>query len=483
MDYNLYVMGKKSEIIDVLKTMKGQNTNTFSNLIETHAIKLQDSYGNKILGIGKEDKKGKFNYWSLINSANDWALWMAMYNDSWVFRRAIDKPAQDVVNLSLRFSGTTEDLNSLRKDLNRLNFSLIQLLMWGALFGGSVAVMLFDNIPLEEMETPLDIEKIKFSKNIRLHVLDRWNGIEQVTNDLVTNPTDPDFLKPKFYNLRIGNQSFRIHYSYVLRYEHRIAPNLIRNGELQGWGLPEGLHLINELMRDEKIKNSITSLIDKSLIEVIKMDGMRGVFMGSDQDNQDQLKMRLEMVNWGRNFNSLTFLDTADDYQQNTFGGLSGLSDLMDKNMEIIAAALEMTGVLYGDMSGGFSPDNYALVRYDTSIRNRAESYYRPVLEKLVNVLKFKNGISGEVDFDFESMLQTKEEDTLDKAQKIVGILSTMISDGYMSVAEAAQEVQKNAKELGIGESITDASIQKLKEESDLASETISDSDLFNLKK
>lgn len=183
--------------------------------------------------------------------------------------------------------------------------------------------------------------------------------------------------------------------------------------------------------------------------------------MGSDQDNERQLTQRLEMVNWGRNFNSLTFLDKDDEYQQNEFSGLSGLSDLMDKNMETISAALDMTGVLFGDMSGGFSPDNFALVRYDTTIRNRAESYFRPILEKLLKVLKVKNDIEAEIEFEFDTMIQVKE-DSLDKMSKVVSIFSSMISDGYMSAGNAAREIIKISKEIGFGESITEDSLKEI---------------------
>jgi len=84
------------------------------------------------------------------------------------------------------------------------------------------------------------------------------------------------------------------------------------------------------------LKADITSLINKSLIEVIKMAGMRGVFMGADKENQEQLTKRLEMVNWGRNFNSLTFLDRDDEYQQHDFGGLAGLADLLENNIILL---------------------------------------------------------------------------------------------------------------------------------------------------
>ena len=81
----------------------------------------------------------------------------------------------------------------------------------------------------------------------------------------------------------------------MLRYENRTAPQLIKCGQLQGWGYAEGSHILNELSRDDQLKSAITSLVNKSLIEVVKMSGMRGVFMGADKGNEEQLTKRLEI--------------------------------------------------------------------------------------------------------------------------------------------------------------------------------------------
>lgn len=53
-------------------------------------------------------------------------------------------------------------------------------------------------------------------------------------SDVVDDVSSDDFLKPKFYNIKIGKVNYNIHYSYVLRYEHRVAPNMLKYGELQG---------------------------------------------------------------------------------------------------------------------------------------------------------------------------------------------------------------------------------------------------------
>lgn len=453
------------ELEETLKRFKRNHEDPVDKLAHT-SRRMKDTYSNSLLGLGKSDMRKKYGSWDLSNDANNWPLWLAMYNDSWVFRKAIDKPSQDVVNLELSYSSVKDfsKLDLIKKDLNTFKTSLIQLLMWGALFGGSVGIMLFDNVPLDKMHMPLTEAQIKKSKSIKLHIVDRWNGISPSMSDVVDDVSSDDFLKPKFYNIKIGKVNYNIHYSYVLRYEHRVAPNMLKYGELQGWGYPEGVHLMTELMRDEKLRSSILSLIDKSLIEVIKMRGMRSIFMGNDEQSQKQLDKRLSTINYSRTFNSVTFLDTEDEYQQNEFGGLTGLSDLMDKNMETIAAALDMTGVLYGDMSGGFSPDNYALVRYDTTIRNRAEAYYRPILKKLLHILSIKHDLQEHVDFSFDTMIQVRE-DKLERAEKYLGILSSMINDGLMSVGQAASEFMGKSKEFGIGTSITEKSIQKLESE------------------
>ena len=102
------------------------------------------------------------------------------------------------------------------------------------MFGGSVGIMLFDNVPLDKMYMPLTEAQIKKSKSIKLHIVDRWNGISPSMSDVVDDVSSDDFLKPKFYNIKIGKVNYNIHYSYVLRYEHRVAPNMLKYGELQG---------------------------------------------------------------------------------------------------------------------------------------------------------------------------------------------------------------------------------------------------------
>lgn len=436
-----------------------------SKPLEATKKHLQDSYGNSLLAIGNNNKTEAFSNYTFTNDTLNWPLWLALYNDSWVFARAIDKPAQDCVKCGITIQGNVNK-EDIYKSLKPYRDDLIQLFTWGRLFGGSVAVAMFDNFKDEDYKHSLtmNLSKIRKCKTMKFYVVDRWYGVAPDYNKIVTNMSSEDYGKPKFYDITMADgKTYRYHHDYVIRYEHRIAPKLVKNGMLQGWGYSEGSHILNELARDEKLKSSIQSLVDKALIEVIKMSGMRGVFMGADKQNEEQLTKRLEMVNWGRNFNSLTFLDKEDEYQEHGFSGLSGLSDLLEKNMWMIAAALEMQGVLFGDLKGGLVADNLALERYDEVIQGVCESYCRTCYTKLIGLIYAMKGINEKVEFSFNSLLMKKQdEERIESLKNFTDLCKTLLDCGVLNTKLFAKAVQNYTNRGEVDFGLTEDEINKL---------------------
>lgn len=414
---------------------------------ERHISSIKDSYSNSVLGIGNADHLEHFDEYSLDNSSLNWYLWLALYNESWVFRRAIDKPSQDMIRPSISINGI-QNYKQVYRVLDNLKPDLIEAVKWSKLFGGSVMVLLFKGIKLSDMVNPISdyYSRLKDCSTIKAYVTDRWFGCSPSYNDIVSNLSNDDFGKPKYYDIMFADGTqYRIHHSWILRFENRNAPNLIKNGMLQGWGYAEGQHIFKTLNRDEKLKDSIQSLIDKSLIEVIRMRGMTGIFMGSEKGNEEQLKKRLEMVNWARNFNSLTFLDKDDDYQQHQFSGLNGLADLLEKNMMQIASAVEMPNVLFGDLSNGFTSDDSALERYDEKILGDCDTYLRTQFTKLLKILfRIYDLDTDEISFVFNSSLVEKKNDK--KLQDIKALLETcdsMVSAKVMTSEQEAKTIRE----------------------------------------
>lgn len=437
--------------------------------------KVRDSYGNSLTSIGNDDIVQQYSDYDFSNDTLNWMLWTALYNDSWVFKRCIDKPSTDMVRCG--FNIISENISQEKKQeiyslISKYRKNLISLCKWGALYGGSIAVMLFDGLKDEDYSKPLNVAKIKKSKTMRLYVTDRWFGISP-SDENVSNMNSIDYGKPKSYDITFANgKSFKVHHDYILRYEHREAPKLIQTGQLMNWGYAEGAHILRELSRDDQLKSSITSLINKALIEVIKMDGMRTIFMGQDEESKAQLEKRLEMVNYARTFNSLTFLDSEDDYQEHGFSGLTGLADLLENNMWQISAALEMQGVLFGDLKQGFSNDVDALERYDETILNRDEDFYRPVLEKLLYVIYKKMDINEPVSFEFISLLVKKhDEEQMESIKKYQELLSGLLTDGIITQVQYAKSLKTYSQNNKIDFFINDDEITRLKENEDIESE------------
>lgn len=429
---------------------------------------IKDSYGNSLLDIGNQNHTEHFSNYTFTNDTLNWPLWLALYNESWVFKRAIDKPAQDCIRCGITIEGEFEGKKSVERKLKTYKDDMVELLTWGGLFGGSLAIAMFDNFSDKDYEYPLNKVKLRQTKSMKFYVVDRWYGVSPSYDEVVTDMNDIDYGKPKYYEITMPDgKTYKYHHDYVIRFEGRIAPKIVKNGMLQGWGYSEGSHILNCLAEDEKLKASIQSLVDKSLIEVIKMSGMRGVFMGSlDQKNEQQLRARLEMVNWGRNFNSLTFLDKEDDYQQNTFNGLSGLSDLLQQNMWQIAAALEMQGVLFGDMKQGFSTDSDALERYDEVINGRCETYVRKPYEKLLTFIYTMLGIEEKVEFSFNSLLVKRhDKEKMESINTFVDLCSKLLADGVLSTKLYAKALNNYTLHDSIDFGLTQEEIDKMDDE------------------
>ena len=457
------------ELVKDSSPIKVHDSYTYQTDKKGHFVK--DSFGNKLTATGNDDRVKQFDRYTFQNNTLNYRLWTALYNDSWVFQRAINKPAQDMAKLGVSVKlDNAEQKKEVEELVVKHSPSMVKTFKWGALYGGSIAVCLFDNLSKEDYAQPITDSTIKSkllqAKVMRMYVTDRWYGMSTNTTDVVSDMKDIDYGKPEEYQVMFANgQTWTIHHSWIIRYEHLNAPQLIEKGQLMGWGYAEGSHILNELMRDEELKNAIQSLVNKSLIEVIKMDGMRGLFMGSDDESVKQLEQRLEMVNWARSYNSLTFLDSQDEYTMNGFGGLGGLADLLSTNMWAIEAALEMQGILFGDHKSGMGADTKALERYDDVIQGRADSLARPCYEKFLWIVYQWKGITEKIDFEFGSLLvkekQAKKEEKVDKH---IDRLNKLLDNGLISLTQAGKSLKKYLEDETLDFGIDDNTLAQAEE-------------------
>lgn len=149
---NLYL---SQSLVDSVST-------TTENIVElTKKSKaVNDSYGNPLSSVGTDDKVNSFTTYGFSADTLQWPLWLALYNDSWVFQRAIDKPATDMIAAGFTIHGN-KNYDKIYKVYNRYKNQMNDLLKWGALFGGSIAVILFENVKNNDLSKPLNKNNIK----------------------------------------------------------------------------------------------------------------------------------------------------------------------------------------------------------------------------------------------------------------------------------------------------------------------------------
>ena len=128
---------------------------------------------------------------------------IATYHSCWIFRRIVDKVAQDMWSAGISINGDTDpqDVKRILKRLSRLRPELIYATEQARLFGGAASLVMVDDGE-NDLSKPLDITKIRKGSAIRLWTTDRWYNLEP-GNEVVTNFKSKDFGTPMYYKFML----------------------------------------------------------------------------------------------------------------------------------------------------------------------------------------------------------------------------------------------------------------------------------------
>ena len=410
-----------------------------------------------------------------------------IYHGSWIFRRIVDKVAQDMWRAGISIEGGTdpEQLKRVYKRLARLRSELIWATQQARLYGGAASLIMVDD-GTDSLEKPLNIRNIKKGASIQLWSTDRWYGLS-TSSELVTNYKSRDFNTPKYYTFYIdeatksGTSTLKVHHSRVLRYVNRKSVRLI-NTKLNGWGISELEHIFQDLMIHENAKNSAGSLVEKALLEIVYVDGMRGMMQGISTGSSAQQAALAGQLALLQNFrtNNLVLMDKANEYQQFAHN-FSGLSELLETQRDIMAGASEMPKVLlYGDTKGGLTSDSPAEMEfYAGTISGKQDDMLRPVLDKLLPILFAVEGIEipKDLDYDFESIAGSSQSQKLELLQGTINAVNSLVDNGTMTHETGLKEIQQIQKATGFGSNITSKD-EELAKQSDIPENEESDGEL-----
>lgn len=453
-------------------------------------IVAHDGFYNSRMKIGQNDQNQIFSSWQYERTFLDWFLWTSLYNSSWVFRNGIDKKANAMVSdMEIHSTADPTEINNVIALYDFYKPDLKHLFKQSSIYGGAASAMLIEGfIDKDKLDKPLDVSKIPKGAKMSLYTRDRWNGLQWEGTAGWSAIGTHDFGKHEYYVFNMTGDTgeriedgLRFHHSQCLRAGNR-APTQYTKFQLSGWDLPEGQHVIEELTRDETTRASIASLISKSLIEIVKMAGTRGLFSGISGDlgssnitGRNELESRLKGITDYRNFNNLTFLDVNDEYQQFQLANMAGLADILEQQRRSTSGAMEIPEmILYGSADqkglifqkdGSTSPE---IEIYQQTINNRQDDIFKPVMDKLLPVLwRIANGKDMPEGTTYIFLPTFKESQTakLERAKLIVENVTALIEAGIFTPKMGAIEIRQHSKQTGFGSNLTDDIINKMPDE------------------
>ena len=432
----------------------------YSGIQSAHRSIRDGSFDNPLMGTGISNAMLSAGHFNLDLISLHRTELLAIYNGSWVLRRAIDKPARDMWSkgIEITYDGESDSLKDVYSKFREVRSDMIFATKLARLFGGSAALMMVDDGETD-LSKPLNLNNIRKGSKLNFLITDRYWGLEW-SSEKVDDYESPDFGTPMYYSFFLeGNQEYqgiKVHHSRVLRFVNRRSPQVISQ-LMQGWGISELEHMLQDLMNYENIKNSISGLLNKALLEIVKLEGMRNTMSGLSAGNAQASQMfsaQMAALNNYRTSNKIVFMDKQDEYDQHAYS-FSGLDQILSVYSNQVSGAAEMPEImLFGTNRAGLNGDKpVELVIYSDKILGDQEDMLQKVVTKLLRVVFRICGLDVPQSLNFE-FVRFLEDTTTDKQavlSMVVNACTSMMDAGMMTRETALEEIISVQKSTGFG--------------------------------
>ena len=374
------------------------------------------------------------------------ALLTALYRESWLAKRIIDMPSEDMTRswYTLECGLEGEDMEILQQleARHEIRREITNAIRWARLYGGSCALMVIRGQE-EELDQPLNPDRIVPGDFRGLLVRDRWDGV-QPSLEIETDLDDPDFGYPRYYDFQTEELgSLRVHHSRILRFTGRDLPRSQEIAE-QYWGASELEHIWEELRKRTSTSENIAQLVFQANVTTLKMSDFGEVLaLGTDRQRQ-QVLSAMEEQNRLRNSFGLQLLSAGDTYENHPYS-FSGLSEVYEAFMMDMAGAAGIPATrLFGRSPQGMNATGESdLKNYYELIGQMQERHLRPALERLLPVMAMSCwGCAPErMTIRFPSLMTTSPREEAEIRAMNTETLAKAVAAGLMTAEEAKERI------------------------------------------
>jgi phage-related protein (TIGR01555 family) len=401
-----------------------------------------DGYSNPLAGLGDASallSGGTYERAAPLTPS----LLTALYRESWLAKRIIDMPSEDMTRAWYRLNTAlpereTDILRRLEAK-HSVKQEITNAIRWGRLYGGALAVMVIKGEE-DRLEEPLDPDDLLPGCFQGLLVLDRAQGI-MPSLELVSDLDDPDFGYPEYYtvSLEMGDvKSVKIHHSRVLRFIGRELPRAETVRE-NYWGASELEHIWDELQKRSAASANIAQLIFQANITTLKMSDFGELLGAGTEEQRKSVEYAMGMENRFRTSFGIQLLSRDDSLENHPYS-FTGLSEIYEQFMMDMAGAAEIPATkLFGRSPQGMNATGESdLKNYYELIGQMQERHLRPALERLLPVMALScwGFMPEQAEIRFPSLMTVSPREEADIRARNAETLIRAVQAGLLTSAE-----------------------------------------------
>lgn len=352
-------------------------------------MRLFDGLRNLVTGLGTARDKTTAAQW--YASALDPVELEALYRSSWAARKAVDLIADDETREWRTWQAEEAQATALYEAEAALGVRAAVNLArkWERLYGGAAIIL---------MQGPEDLSLPALARPPAGSL--RWVRVA-AKNRLTVDAWDEDFASPTFakpLTYRVtpvrGAQQRIVHHSRMVIFDGADAPALFRDSN-DGFGFSVLDWLREPIVRAESLDANAAVMVDEASIDVVKIPEIQNHL--ADAESQRRLIERFQLAMMAKSSVRTLILGGDETYERKTHT-FTGLADLMDRNAERIAAALDVPLTRFlGRSPGGLNATGDSDLRnYYDMIRSRQTTDLSDTLKPLDDALKAHVGAVGD---------------------------------------------------------------------------------------
>ncbi len=417
--------------------------------------RLNDSLSSMMTSLG--EKIGAITYGNKKKAVPDSEL-MALYDDSWVAKKYINKTAEDMLKLPRELSGDIDSklIQSIKDTETELKVYQVlnDALTWSSLLGDALIVAITD-CDDEKIVSRLNLAEEDIVKFLVLR-----KGEYTPDSNVITDIASPHFGEPIVYQIDIGDKQLKFHHTRC----HRIKLGKHSLKDRAKFGTSDLQTPYKDIKIFDTAVLSTGDTIQEANVDVLFLPNLNNQIASGEED---QVRKYLTVMKEGKSSTGILAIDAGDSnaqgrYEQKT-AQFAGLSDVITKMMSVLAGALDRPiTVLFGQSASGFNSGEEDNKSYYETINGLQEARLRPLQDFIDQFILDKLSISDELKYDYPSIDSINEAELATRFTAYSTGFTSMLQNSVMDEETVLREMVAR----GLLVTVTENDIKRIAESS-----------------